>query len=311
MARRRQFLKIYSDVNQGDNNYTLRMANAIWAEKSHPFLRGYMQLAQGFYQTKVSNLDFVNDPENSRTLINQWVSEKTSDKINDLLAPGVIDNSTRLVITNAIYFKGTWENQFNPKNTKNANFTISPGNVVQVPMMQTSSMLNYTETDRLQVLELPYEHSGTNTISMMIILPKDKDLHSVENILDTSWLASLKNHFSATDVDVYVPKFSMDTEYDLSQTLGSMGMPTAFSGNADFSGMDGSRNLSIQQVAHKAFVKVDEEGTEAAAATTVVGVQIVSTEQHPIFRGDHPFLFIIQDQEDGNILFIGRVVNPT
>ncbi|MFA5330960.1 MAG: serpin family protein [Methanoregula sp.] len=309
--RRTQYAKIFDEMNQGDDGYTLKMANALWAEKNYPFLPGYTQLAQGFYRAKTSNLDFMLNPEDSRTTINRWVEEKTNDKITDLLPAGAIDESTRLVITNAIYFKGTWIVQFDPGNTKDANFTISPGNTVKVQMMQTDSYFKYAETENFQLLEMPYEHSGNNSVSMLVLLPKDNEWTSWDTSLDASKLAGLKNNLSNTRVEVYIPKFRIETRYSLSGTLGAMGMPVAFSDKADFSGMDGTTNLSIRDVIHKAYVNVDEEGTEATAATAVVVIEAVSTRPTPpVFRADHPFLFIIQDDDSGTILFMGRVMNP-
>ena len=309
--RRRQFLKVFDEMNQGENRYTLRMANALWAEKTYPFLPGYKQLAQGFYQAKTSNLDFIQNPEDSRTTINQWVEEKTNNKITNLLPAGAIDDSTRLVITNAIFFKGTWMEQFDPKDTKEADFTISPGNIVKVQMMQTDSPFNYTETDQFQLLEMPYEHSSNTSISMIIILPKDAGSASWDTALDAPKLTAMENNLSHTRVEVYVPKFKMETRYSLSESLGAMGMPTAFNEKkADFSGMDGTKNLSISEVIHKAYVTVDEEGTEAAAATAVIIEATAVKPPDPVFRADHPFLFVIQEKESGNILFMGRVMNP-
>ena len=308
--RRKQFLKVFDEMNRGENSYTLRMANALWAEKNYPFLPGYKQLAQGFYRAKTSNLDFIQNPEDSRTTINQWVEEKTNNKITNLLPAGTIDDSTRLVITNAIYFKGTWMEQFDPKNTKEGDFTISPGSIVKVQMMQTDSQFNYTETDQFQLLEMPYEHSSNTTVSMIILLPKDTEPTSWDTTLDAPKLTAMENNLSHTRVEVYVPKFKMETRYSLSDSLGAMGMPTAFTDKSDFSGMDGTKNLSIRDVIHKAYVNVDEEGTEAAAATAAT-IEVVSTKPiPPVFRADHPFLFVIQEKESGNILFMGRVMNP-
>jgi len=201
--------------------------------------------------------------------------------------------------------------QFDPKDTKEADFTISPGNIVKVQMMQTDSPFNYTETDQFQLLEMPYEHSSNTSVSMIIILPKDAGPASWDTALDAPKLTAMENNLSHTRVEVYVPKFTMETRYSLSESLGAMGMPTAFNEKkADFSGMDGTKNLSISEVIHKAYVTVDEEGTEAAAATAVIIEATAVKPPDPVFRADHPFLFVIQEKESGNILFMGRVMNP-
>ena len=225
---------------------------------------------------------------------------------------GSLNSMTRLVLTNAIYFKGTWIKQFEKKRTRADDFRVSPTNTIKFPMMQRTdkdAKFNYTETDDLQVLEMPYEG---DKLSMMVLLPKNDNLSSLENSLSLEKINDLRSKLREQRVDVFMPKFTFDTKYFLSETLAKMGMPTAFTDSADFSGMDGTKNLSIQNVIHQAFVDVNEEGTEAAAATGVsIGLTSVMPQQTPIFRADHPFIFVIQDKDNGNILFFGRVSNPS
>lgn len=314
------FSEINDGINGGDSRYTLRTANALWAEKTYAFLPGYVSTAETWYDAPVTNLDFITRPEDSRITINDWVEDRTEQKIQDLLPPGSIDASTRLVITNAVYFKGTWVKQFDAAETQEADFMITPGVVptattTRVQMMQRTdrdAVFGYTETNQFQALRMPYAHESGKQLSMLVLLPKGTTLEAVEDSLDTLDLASLRASLSTGRVDVYFPKFRLETTYSLSGTLADMGMPLAFSGAADFSGMDGSTDLSISDVVHKAFVDVNEEGTEAAAATGVIiaATGFMPAEPVPVFRADHPFLFLIVDDETGNILFMGRVVNP-
>jgi len=306
-VRRPAFARIYNQINKGGKKYKLSTANALWAQKDYPFLDEYFNTVEKYYGGKVTNLDFVGDPENSRITINKWVEAQTNNKIKDLIPEGVIDAATRLVLTNAIYFKGTWFKQFDKKNTVERDFKISPTNSVKVQMMHLDdkkAKFNYTETKDLKILELPY--SGGD-LSMLILLPKDsiEQLESeltIENL--NNWTARLKEE----EVSIYLPRFKFETKYFMAKTLREMGMSSAF-GNADFSGMTGRRDLYISNVIHQAFVEVNEEGTEAAAATAVVMKEVAIMKK--LFNADHPFIFIIREKETGNILFLGRVSDPT
>jgi serpin B len=314
------FAEINDGINSGDSRYVLRTANALWAEKTDAFLPDYVSTAGTYYDAPVINLDFITRPEDSRVTINEWVEDRTEQKIQDLLPPGSIDALTRLVITNAVYFKGTWVKQFDAGETHEADFMITPGVIpmattTRVQMMQRTdpdAVFGYTETDQFQALRMPYAHESGKQLSMLVLLPKGTTLAAVEGSLDTRELSVLRDSLSTGRVDVYFPKFRLETTYYLRGTLADMGMPTAFTDAADFSGMDGSTDLSISDVVHKAFVDVNEEGTEAAAATGVIigATGFLPAKPVPVFRADHPFLFLIVDDETGNILFMGRVVNP-
>jgi len=307
-ARQESFLKVYNQINKKDKKYQLHTANALWAQKDYPFLEDYFKLVEKYYGGKITSLDFVKETEKSRLTINRWVEEQTNDKIKDLVPRGSVGSDTRLVLTNAIYFKGFWLKQFDKKDTEEKDFRVSPGNTVKSQMMHSTGKgmeFNYAETDKLQILELPYEGEE---LSMLILLPKENSLESVEGSLNAEKLSKLKGLLRKEEVDIYMPKFKFETKYFMAEDLCRMGMPTAFSGSADFSGMTGKRDLFISQVIHQAFVDVNEEGTEAAAATAVImkmGLSEIRT-----FKADHPFIFVIQERETGNILFLGRVVNP-
>ncbi|MCK4270004.1 MAG: serpin family protein [Methanogenium sp.] len=310
---RNGYLAVNTGINAGDADYDLHIANALWAENTYPFLNDYITTAEEYYSADLTNLDFINKPEESRLTINKWAEEKTEEKIKNLIPAGMIDPLTRLVITNAIYFKGTWVKQFDKNNTYEADFITSSGESVKVWMMQRTdedAIYGYTENDEFQMLKMPYEHECGKELSMIAVLPKDNDLRAVEETLDADKLAETEESLETQQVLVYFPKFRLETEYTLSETLKEMGMPTAFSAAADFSGM-GTTDLFISDVVHKAYVDVNEEGTEAAAATAVVmKLTTVIEEESPVFRADHPFIFLIQDNETGNILFMGRISNP-
>lgn len=315
-AMRSGFADIIAGINSPSNTYTLRTANALWAEQKFSFLPEYISDAERYYGGKTTNLDFINVPDDSRVTINRWVEDQTEDRIKDLLHPGSINPATRLVITNAIYFKGTWVRQFDEKRTTDADFRTGSGTTVPVPMMQRTdenARYGYAETPAFQALSMPYESGDGKELSMFVILPKSNDLSTVEQSFNADSLATLQQSLNTRRVMVYFPKFTMETKYSLPGLLSAMGMPTAFSSAADFSGMDGRRDLYIDDVIHQAFVDVNEEGTEAAAATGVT-MQLTSLRVEeppvPVFRADHPFIFLIQDNETGNILFMGRVTNP-
>ncbi|UUX91959.1 serpin family protein [Methanoplanus endosymbiosus] len=309
------FLSINSGINAGDPDYELSVANALWAEETYSFLDDYIKTAKDYYSADTTNLDFINQPEESRLTINKWAEDETHDKIKDLIPQGMIDPLTRLVITNAVYFKGDWVKQFDVNNTHEAAFTTASGKSVTVDMMQRTdedAVFGYMENDDLQMLKMPYDHDSGRELAMYVILPKGNDLKAVEENLDADRLTELKGAIAEKEVKVFFPKFKLETEYSLSKTLAAMGMPVAFSDMADFSGMDGTKSLSISDVIHKAYVDVNEEGTEAAAATAVVMrlTAVMDEEPVPVFLADHPFIFMIEDTDDGNILFMGKVSDP-
>ena len=285
--------------------------NALWAQYDYPFLEEYMNRVEQFYGGKAANVDFVNEREKSRQTINTFIEEQTNNKIKDLIPQGILTEMTRLVLTNAIYFKGTWKWEFDKSDTRNQDFKITPTNVVKTPMMYMDpdkATFNYADIRKLQILELPYKGED---VSMLILLPSE-NLESIDPTLTSQKLNKYKNKMRETKLDaIYIPKFEFDSKYFMKDTLSAMGMPTAFTFDADLSGMDGTLMLYIDKVIHQAYIKVDEEGTEAAAATAVIVAEKSVAMPRNVFRADHPFIFIIQEKETGNILFMGRVTNPT
>jgi len=289
--------------------YELRVANALWGQKDYNFLPAFVGLVETQYGGALQNVDFAAAAEQARQTINAWVAKQTNDKIKDLISPGVLDAMTRLVLTNAIYFKGNWASQFEKDQTQDQPFTLVDGTKVQAPMMNQQTRFGYAETDGLQVLEMPYKGEE---LSMVILLPKKTDgIKELEQALTTESLTKWLSVLRRREVIVSVPKFKMTSKFSLAQVLQSMGMTDAFTEKADFTGMATRRELFISAVVHQAYVDVNEEGTEAAAATgAVIGVTSVGPGMTPIFRADHPFLFLIRDKATGSLLFLGRVMNP-
>ena len=309
-SRRNQYSNLLSEINKKDKEYALNTANALWAEQDFNFLDKYLTTVEKYYGGKTTNLDFKNQPDASRLIINNWVEDKTNNKIKDLFPEGSIHPLTRLVLTNAIYFKAEWLKQFDADKTRDMNFRVNPDKSIKVPMMQRTdrkSIFDYTQNEDLQILEMPY---AGEDLSMLILLPFDDDIEVLENSFTIEKLTEWKKSLRKRRVNIYIPKFKFETKYLLNETLSDLGMPTAFTNSADFSGMTGKKDLKITAVIHQAFIEVNEEGTEAAAATAVVLGIRSKKPPTPIFKADHPFIFIIQQNETGNILFMGRVSNP-
>ena len=309
-SRRNQYAKLLSEINKKDKEYALKTANALWAEQDFHFLDEYFTTVEKYYGGKTINLDFINEWEASRLIINNWVEDKTNNKIKDLFPKGEIDPLTRLVLTNAIYFKAKWLIQFDADKTSDEYFRVNPDKSIKVPMMQPTSQkstFNYTQNKDLQILEMPY---AGEDLSMLILLPLDDDIEALENSFTLEKLTAWKKSLRKRRVNIYIPKFKFETKYFMKKTLSNLGMPAAFTNSADFSGMTGTNDLKIDEVIHQAFIEVNEEGTEAAAATGIVMMQKSMPPPTPIFKADHPFIFIIQQKETGNILFMGRINNP-
>ncbi|MBU0611828.1 serpin family protein [Patescibacteria group bacterium] len=313
---RNSFSSINNEINKTSSEYQLSIANALWAQKDYKFLDEYFSSVGKYYGGKVTNVDFKNATEEARLAINKWVEDRTNDKIKEIISKGVLSVDTRLVLTNAIYFNGKWSKTFEKKGTKENSFFIDSENNVEVNMMKQANndetLFNYSENDDLQILEMPYKG---DKLSMIVVLPKKNDITSFEKLLTFSNFNSWKKSLKKQRVNVFIPQFKFDAKYSMVEDLKSMGMPISFSpGNADFSKMDGTKDLFISDVIHQSFVDVNEDGTEAAAATAVVmGVTSAGPFEGPViptFNANHPFVFMIQDTTNGNILFMGRVVNP-
>lgn len=294
----------------------LLIANALWGQKGYPFNAAYQDLLRKHYGAGVNEVDFERDMENARLTINRWVEKQTADRIKDLIPRGALDELTRLVLTNAVYFKGAWVHQFSESATRTEPF-LSPGGRVDVPMMNHTASYNYFENGRFQLLEMPYEGRA---VSMVIILPRKADgLGEIEKDLKMSDLDAWIDAARLRTVQVSVPRFRMTSQFSLADVLKSMGITRAFdAGAADFSGIATVERLAISAVIHKAWVDVNEKGTEAAAATAVaIGAAALPAEP-VVFRADHPFLLLIRhvrsastrERTAGAILFMGRLTTP-
>jgi serpin B len=287
--------------------FRLNIVNAIWGQKDYEFLTDFLDVLAENYGAGLRILDFINETEQSRIAINKWVSDQTEGRIEDLIPQGEIDALTRLVLTNAIYFNAAWAYPFNGKMTADGPFYLLDGGQVTVPMMKQTESFGYTEGEGYQAVELPYDGGE---LSMVILLPEAGKFEAFEEGLQAQQVCDIISGLQPTEVALTMPKFEFDSEFSLKDTLAGMGMPIAFTENADFSGMTGKRELSISDVMHKAFVAVDEAGTEAAAATAVDMTLTAVPEPSVEVTIDHPFIFLIRDIETGAILFVGRVLNP-
>lgn len=272
-------------------------ANALWGQEGYAFEERFIDVVKKSYGAQIRELDYAGKAEEARETINDWVEEKTQGKIEDLIPPGMLRPLTRLVLTNAIYFKGQWALPFKEKHTGAAPFHCSKEKRKTVQMMSLREKFRYMEGKGFQAVELPY---AGEALSMIVVLPSSMDS-----------LVSLDfNKFMKVEVDLKLPRFKTEFQTDLSAVLGGMGMAKAFSaGEADLSGMNGRRDLFLSNVVHKAFVEVNEEGTEAAAATGAV-VSLTAIRKPVVFHADRPFLFIIRHNDTGAILFLGRIVDP-
>jgi serpin B len=293
-------------AGQDGEAFRLNIVNALWGQKDYAFLAQYLDALAENYGAGMNLVDFINAAEASRVTINDWVEDQTEGKIKDLIPPGVIDGYTRLVLTNAIYFNAAWLHSFQEDLTHDGTFTLLDGSKVTVPMMCQQESLGYFLGEGYQAVELPYDGEE---LSMVILLPDAGQYEAFESSLSADRLNSILDGLSYQGVGLTMPKFEVDADFELGKTLKAMGMPLAFSDAADFSGMTGNRDLCIGEVLHKAFVSVDEAGTEAAAATAVV-MKNTSVPQYKAVSVNRPFMFLIRDVQTNSILFVGRVLNP-
>lgn len=327
--------------------YQLNLADSLWGQKGYDFLPEFIDLNKKYFDAGLSELDFIQQPEEARKTINVWVEEHTKEKIKALIPPGTIDDLTRLILTNAIYFKGNWVIPFKEENTKPADFNVTEEKRIGVQMMYQKEKCKYAQTDDAQLLQIPYgldegsmlimqisrESGNENTygyseagkltkeqlqelpqLSMLIILPRSVgDLDSIEKKLNPQTLQSYTQQMKEQEVKVYLPKFKMTCEtIELKDLLIVMGMKDVYKpGAADFSGTSRQKDLFISNVLHKTYVEVNEKGTEAAAASALRMSIGLNEPPPPIFRADRPFVFMIRDNKTDIILFMGRLVNPS
>ncbi|USN45910.1 MAG: serpin family protein [Candidatus Woesearchaeota archaeon] len=313
--------RIYNEINNNHKSYELSTANALWTQSQFPLNTTFVATAERYYAANATALDFATDPEASRRKINAWVEAQTNGKIVDLLSEGVVTRDVMLILTNAIYFKATWKDEFDKKRTHDARFFTSPEDEKMVSMMvlHKDANVNYMENDLLQMVELPYEDEE---FSMLVLLPQTRrpfDMlpsHNFTSMTLTDVKASLSaenlslwiSQLSSQEISVRLPKFTFETKYSLVKNFQNLGMVDPFnSDTADFSYLS-PYQLYISDVIHQAVIEVDEKGTEAAAAT-VISTKLASAGRD--FRADHPFIFLIKENTTGAIVFMGQVTDPT
>lgn len=303
---------LIKEINSVPNDIAkISTANAFWPAKEENLLPQFTATVKDAYGAKCTQLDYKSNPDAAAAVINRWVAAHTEDKIRDIIAKGVLTKDTLLTLTNAVYFKSRWAEEFEPANTKAELFRTTPRDSVKIPMMtRTGDRIKYARSAWGEIAELPYTHGR---FSMLVMLPNPGHGFAVsESVLSSKVIAELTSKMTAKKVTVTLPKFKAEQSFDLSRTLSGMGMPSAFGKGADFSGINGKRNMFIGGVIHKTFINVAEEGTEAAAATAVILSRMSMPTQEPpiIFRADRPFIYLIRDNKTGLILFIGRYTTP-
>jgi len=295
--------------NTGANE--LHAANGLWVQNVLSIQPAFEKALAHDYHAPLVPLGFAVNSESARERINQWTAQHTKDKIQNLFPPGSIHSRTRLVLTSAIYFYGKWQFPFLTTRTEPADFTLISGATTRASFMNQTERFGYADTGSSQILEMPYAGTG---MAFYVLLPKTPGgLADLEKSITPDNLTAWFGNLASKKVQVALPKFRVESQFSLRKELSAMGMPSAFSDHADFSGIDGSGQLAISEVMHKAFVDVSEQGTEAAAATgiTIRPMSMPAREEPLIFRADHPFLFLIRDTHSGAILFIGRLTRPT
>ncbi|XP_052583789.1 leukocyte elastase inhibitor [Peromyscus californicus insignis] len=311
-----RFQSLNAEVSKRGASHILKLANRLYGEKTYNFLPEFLASTQKMYGADLASVDFQNASEDARKAINQWVKGQTEGKIPELLAEGVVDNMTKLVLVNAIYFKGLWKEKFMKQDTTDAPFRLNKKDTKTVKMMYQKKKFpfGYIQDLKCKVLEMPYQGEE---LSMIILLPEDTEdpstgLKKIEEQLTLEKLHewTKRENLETIDVHVKLPRFKLEESYTLNSNLGRLGVQDLFSsGKADLSGMSGSRDLFISKIIHKSFVEVNEEGTEAAAATGGIATFCMLLPEEE-FTVDHPFIFFIRHNPTANVLFLGRVCSP-
>jgi len=309
----RSFNGLDLHLNYSDEEYTFSIANSLWPQSGYPIMDSYLDTLKVNYGAKIRSLDYKNRAKGSRETINNWIEDKTNGRIKDIIPQGSLNNSTRLVLTNAVYFKGQWRAEFSKSATQNDTFILLDGSTKQIPFMhQPEWYFDYMKSDNYQAINLPYRPFDEDKTSMLIIVPKNGKFENVLNNI-TSIYQETNDNISSTNINLKMPRFEFTTEvYQLNKYLIALGMSHAFLDIADFSNISNGEKIKIDSVSHKAFIKVDEKGTEAAAATVATAVaESLQIKPEPIdFYIDRPFIFFIKDNLTNQILFMGVIKDP-
>jgi len=299
-------LALLSDVNRTAYNYRLNIANCLWGQRGVNYKPEFLRLLQSDFDSPFEVLDFDGAPDSARKTINEWVTLKTEHIIPELIQPGILDSATRLVLINTIYFKGVWESRFVLSQTKELPFYFDSTHTTPVSLMAQEGTFPYMKNHIMRMVELPYAGGEQ---SMVVILPTADGMSSLERNLNSQILHSWLSQLRPCSLSLYLPRLRLADHFELKDSLSEMGMPDAFDGNADFSGIAESASLRISHVVHSSATIVDENGTLAAAATAVL-MGPLAMGSPLVFRADHPFLFFILQRQPKVILFMGRIVNP-
>lgn len=283
-------------------------ANSLWIQKDLELNPDFLSINKEYYSSSIHFSDFLNDSESSRLNINRWVEKNTNGKITNLLQPSSIDNTTRLVLINALYFKASWKKQFKKEKNTEAQFQIAKRDFVNTTFMNNSINTWYYEDKYAQVIDIPYSDEN---ISLMIILPKSlRKLRKLEKNLNYDYYKKYIENKQKMRVKLSIPKFNIESDFDLNKTLQSLGIKNAFSSSANFSGISVKEKLYISKVIHKAKIRIDEEGTEAAAATAVIMRKTSMMLENVEFIANKPFIYILRNNETNCIYFMGKILNP-
>ena len=301
---------LYNQFNKPNPDYKLATVNDLWMEQGLTPTKSYVDTVQRYYGGQVTNLDFESNPNPSRLIINKKIAQHTNQLIPELLPKGSIKPITVAVLTNAIYFKGDWKVPFEVQSTTEQPFYNHIGTSPNIKMMHTQADFGYSEDKQVQVVQLPYKGDD---LSMLVILPKSKDKAAMQQLvrdLSADKIKEWNKDLITQEVNVHLPKFKLEASYQMKNLLTDMGMPRAFEKGAGFNLFDNSPPIKIDDVYHKAVVIVDEKGTEAAAATGIVANATAASAPPPVFKADHPFIFMIKDNKTDAILFLGQVNKP-
>ncbi len=286
--------------------FAIRVANSLWGQQGFPFLEDFLTLLAENYDAGMNLVDFFTAAEDARQTINTWVAQQTEGRIADLIPPGVITELTRLVLVNAIWFKASWAEQFEPESTRDGTFTTLAGAEVTVPFMHRIGMMDYVAGDGYQVIRLPYAGDA----ALLVVVPDAGRFQELAANFGPEELAAVLDA-GAVQVQLAMPKFEFRSEFALAPALQELGMVAAFGADADLSGMTGGQDLAIAEVVHQSFIAVDEAGTEAAAATAVIAITRAAPETVAELSIDRPFLFAIEHSSTGELLFLGQVTDPS
>ena len=304
----KDYLNLFGDEKKSEDSIKIYNANSLWVQNSLALNQDYIDINKNYFRSTLFTTDFMNDPEKSRKSINSWVQKNTNDRIKDLIKPSLIDNSTRLVLVNALYFKGAWNESFNKNNNTEEQFQVGKKDYITTTFMNKIMNVYYYSDNCVQIVDIPYTDEQ---YSLMVILPKTfEKFKNIEQILNYAFYENYINNKEMKRIDISLPKFDIESEFDLNSTLRDLGMKESFTSAADFTGITKQERLYISQVVHKANITVDEEGTEAAAATAVMMRKAAILSPTENFIADKPFIFILRNNENNLIYFVGKILNP-